>query len=164
MFDHGLLEQFPVVSDLYALDSRPENLHVVFRENTPLCKFDATVEGRLSPETEKDTIGLFFGDNFLEKVRPYRNRIHLVRELLVRVNSCNIWIDDDCSNPLFSKGLDCLGRRVVKLASFPNLDSTTSHNDDRFDAIYLQAFKASSKNLSKRNLVSYGPGELSGCH
>src|SRR2546425_12070378 len=48
VFDHGFLEQFPVVSNLYALDSRAENLHVVFRKNVALCKFDATIEGCLS--------------------------------------------------------------------------------------------------------------------
>src|SRR5713101_1489297 len=107
---------------------------------------------------------MFFSDNFLEKICPYRNRIHLVRELLIRMNSGDVWIDDNCSNSLFSKRLDRLRGRVVKLASLSNLDSTTSDNDNGFDPVYLHAFKASSKNLSKRNLVSYGPGELSGCH
>src|SRR2546427_13189642 len=108
MFDHGFLEQFPVVSNLYALDSSPENLHVVFRENAAFCKFDATVEGGLSPKAYKNTVGLFFGDNFLEKVRPYWNRIHFVSELLISVNGRTIWIHNDCSDSLFSKGLDRL--------------------------------------------------------
>ena len=30
MFDHGLLEQLPIVSNLDAVDSGAENLHVVF--------------------------------------------------------------------------------------------------------------------------------------
>src|SRR2546428_2619832 len=108
MFDHGFLEQFPIVSNLYALDSRAENLHVVFRQNTALCKFDAAVESGLSPKAQEDTVGLFFRDNFLEKVRPYRNRIHLVRELLISVNSGNVWIHNDCSKSLFSKSLNRL--------------------------------------------------------
>ena len=50
MFDHGFLEQFSVVGNLDALDASAEDLHVVFRENTPLRKFDAAVEGGLSSE------------------------------------------------------------------------------------------------------------------
>src|SRR5439155_12651752 len=100
----------------------------------------------------------------LEKVSPYRNGIHFVCELLIGVNCGNIWIDDDCLYSLFSEGFDRLRCCVVKLASLSNLYRATSDNNDRLDAIYLHAFNASSKNLSKRNLVSYGPAELSGCH
>src|SRR2546426_9286933 len=50
MFDHGFLEQFPVVGNLYTLDSSAQNLHIVFRQNTALCEFDAAVEGGLSPK------------------------------------------------------------------------------------------------------------------
>src|SRR5712692_11989233 len=76
----------------------------------------------------------------------------------------NVRVYYDGAYSFFSQRLNGLGRGIVKFSGFADLDGSASNYQDCTNIGPLQYLTGPSRNSSKRNRVSCGPGELSGCH
>src|SRR5712692_2618735 len=76
----------------------------------------------------------------------------------------NVRVYYDGAYSFFSQCLNGLGCGIVKFSGFADLDGSASNYQDCTNIGSLQYLTGPSRNSSNRNRVSWGPGELSGCH
>jgi len=72
------------------------------------------IQRSLPSKAKENSVRPFFFYNLLNKVRRYRQKINLVRNLFVSLNGCNVRINKYAFYSLFSKGFQALGTGKVE--------------------------------------------------
>ena len=74
-------------------DRGAQHLNAILLEHARLIKLRATVQRRLSTESQEDAVGAFLLDNFGYEKGRHRLKVNFVGNALRRLDSGDVWID-----------------------------------------------------------------------
>ena len=101
-------EELAVLSIHNGLDRSAQHLDIIFLEHTALIQLDATVQCRLSTESQQDAVRTLLLNDFLNEIGLYGQEINLVGNALGGLHRSDIRIDEHCLDALFTQGFQCL--------------------------------------------------------
>lgn len=73
-----------------------------------ILKLDTDLECSLTTKGYVNRVWALVDDDFADELGGYRKKIYFVCESLGGLDSCNIWVDEDCVYILLLEGFDGL--------------------------------------------------------
>ena len=123
-----LHEQVAVFRIHNGLHTGAQHLHAILLEHPRAVQFSATVQCRLSAESQQNAVGTLFLNDFSNKMRGHGQEIHRVGNTLARLDSRNVGINQHRADAFFTQGFQCLRTGIIKLTGLANFQGAGTKN------------------------------------
>src|SRR3989344_8528634 len=121
-------------------DRRAENADAVSLQGAGFFERETEIERGLTAETKQYPVWPLFLNDLCCKLFGEGKKVHDTGKFLIRLNRCDVRIDENDPNTLLFKRLDGLRSRVIELAGLSDFEGAGSENENGFCFFHRSAF------------------------
>jgi len=121
----SLTEQITVFGDFQRPDRGTENLNTEPLQHTHLVQLNTNVQGTLASESEQNTVRSLLLENVGDIIGSDGQEVDLRSEMMRRLDSSNVRVDEDRVDLALLEGFDSLGS-CMSVANRASLNSVVS--------------------------------------
>ena len=126
----ALYEQIAILGITNGLNGSSEHRDTELLQHAFLVEFEPAVERRLTAEGDQNSIRSFFLDNLRHEMSIHRQKIDFIREMIRRLDGCDIRIHQDRGESLLLQCLDRLTAGVVEFTGLADFQRTATEYQD----------------------------------
>ena len=141
---HGFLEEFPVFGFFDSRQMRPEELDVIFFQDTGVSQFDSHVQADLAAKGSQQAVRPFFFNDFRHVVEGNRFDIDAVGNVFVGHDRRRVAVDEDDFQSFFLQGTAGLGAGIVEFSGLTDDNRARTDNEYFLQSFYHVSFPPSS--------------------
>ena len=148
---HRLVETLAIFRLVDSIGIGTDHLNTVLLENAMLGQVQGTVQCGLTTHGWQQCIGLFLGNNMLNRAPLYRFDIGRIRHRRVGHNRRRVGVDQNNPEALFAKCFTGLGPGIVKLTGLADYNRACAEDKDAFNISSFWHFVSISALLAARS-------------
>ena len=141
---HGFLEECPVFGFFDSRQMRPEELDVIFFQDTGVSQFDSHIQADLAAKGSQQAVRPFFFNDFRHVVEGNRFDIDTVGNVFVGHDRRRVAVDEDDFQSFFLQGAAGLSAGIVEFSGLTDDNRARTDNEYFLQSFYHVSFPPSS--------------------